>query len=141
MADETKPLLRNELLDYLAGTPSALDAHSRWLNSGGEHILDKAVDLVRGDLFPYNEAPHVQAAFGAFCSGASWMARLLKKLVILTTNRKELAKMLVQAEGAFSAEEKKALRELYGYSDAELADYEKQLAGASPSKPKRVKKV
>ena len=141
MADDVKPLLRNELLDYLAGAPSALDAHARWLNNGGEKILDKAVDLVRGDLFPYNEAPHVQAAFGAWCSGASWMARLLKKLVTLSTNRREMAKMLAQAEGAFTAEEKRALRELYGYTDEELANYEKQTAGASPSKPKRVKKA
>ena len=136
--------MRHELLDFVRENPRLADAHAAFLSAGGERALELAVNSVRGEMFPWDQPQHVQASFGAFVAGATWMAKLLRNLVVLSNNRAAALRMLMQVDGAIPAEERRLLLEQYGYSEAELADYEKQNAAAKPkpksaAKPRRTK--
>lgn len=136
METESKPVVRHELFEYIAKNPKALDAHGRWLGEGGEKLLDLAVNSIRGDMFPWTAEQHVQASFGAFVAGAAWMAKLLRNLVVMNNNRSEALRMLAQVDGQLSAEERKILRDNYGYSETELDEYEKKTRGKKPAQVK-----
>lgn len=131
MEKKEAPAVRHELFDYVARNPAALDAHGRWLAEGGEKLLDLAVDAIRGDMFPWDKEPHVQASFGAYCAGAMWMAKMLRSLVVLCNNRSEALRMLAQVDGQISEEERRILRDNYGYTEQELDEYKKS---SSPRK-------
>jgi len=138
MMEKTEtPVVRHELFEYLARNPKALDAHAAWLDGGGEKLVDLALGAVRGDMFPWDREPHVQASFGAFCAGAAWMAKMLKSLVVMVNNRSEALRMLAQVDGQISAEERRILRENYGYSEQEILEYEKKAAAGKPAKKKQ----
>lgn len=125
MEKKESPDVRHELFEYAARNPSALDAHGRWLEDGGEKLLDLAVGAIRGDMFPWDKEPHVQASFGAYCAGAMWMAKMLRNLVVLCNNRAEALRMLAQVDGQISEEERRILRDSYGYTERELDEYQK----------------
>ena len=121
-----QPPLRNELLDFVRDNPKLADAHATFMASGGERALDLLQNAVRGDMFPWDAAPHVQASFGAFVAGASWAIRMFRNLVVLTNRRSEALRMLAQVDGRLSAAERELLRRTYGYTDAELDEFEKK---------------
>jgi tellurite resistance protein len=79
-------------------------------------------------MFPWDQPQHVQASYGAFVGGATWMAKLLRNVVVMANNRSEALRMLAQADGSISEEERRLLREMYGYSDEELESYKKKPA-------------
>lgn len=120
MEKESAPAIRHELFDYLAAHPEAASSHANWMAAGGERILDLMVNAVRGDMFPYTAEPHVQASFGAFVGGVAWAAKMLRNLVALANNRSEALRMLAQADASLSEEERRILREHYGYSAEEI---------------------
>jgi len=112
---------RHELFAFLDSNPSVTDAHGAWLAAGGDKLLDLAVNAIRGEMFPYDQPQHVQASFGAFVGGATWMAKLLRNLIAVSNNRAETARVLSQADPSISPEERALLRRLYGLSDEEIA--------------------
>ena len=63
----------------------------------------------------------MQASFGAFVGGATWMAKLLRNLIAVSNNRAETARVLSHADPSISPEERALLRRLYGLSDEEIA--------------------
>lgn len=140
MEREQRSVVRSGLLEFLASNPVLLDSHSRWLSAGGDRTLDKMLETVRGDLFPYTADQHVQAAFGAWVGGVSWAVRILKNLVVLANNRKEMAELLAQAEGTISPEEREAMMKLYGYSAEDLARFDKATQPAAVNTPRPAKK-
>jgi hypothetical protein len=123
MENTQGPAVRHALFGYLADNPQAVSEHSRWLASGGEEILSRLMDSIRGDAFPYTAEQHVQASFGAYVAGAALAIRTLRKLVEVSNNRAETARFIAQAEGAVSAAERAVLLEQYGYTEADLSKY------------------
>ena len=123
---ETKPVVRHALFDFIRKNPQALDAHARWLASGGEKLLELAVESARGDMFPWDKPLTTQASFGAFVGGISWMAKMMRGLVEMTNNRSEALRMLAQADGQISEDERRILRDSYGYTDEEIDAVEKK---------------
>jgi hypothetical protein len=129
MEKKKEPGIRHELFDYMDHNPAAVDAHGRWLSAGGERLLDLAVNSIRGEMFPYDAPQHVQASFGAFVGGATWLAKMLRNLIKISNNRTEALRMLSQADGSLSLEERMILRQLYGLTDEEIdADSKKKKA-------------
>ena len=139
--------LRNEFLDYIRHTPRVADAHARFMSEGGERLLELAVSAIRGDMFPWDQPQHVQAAYGAFIGGATWMAKLIRNAVVLAGNRTEALRMLAQMDGSITAQERQMLKAMYGYTDQELdamdsrsgfGSVEKTVSGATTrAAPKR----
>ena len=123
---ETKPVVRHELFDFIRKNPQVLDAHARWLASGGEKLLELAVNSARGDMFPWDKPLTTQASFGAFVGGISWLSRMMRGLVEMTNNRHEALRMLAQADGQISEDERRILRDSYGYTDEEIDAVEKK---------------
>ena len=123
---ETKPVVRHELFDFIKRNPQALDAHARWMADGGEKLLELAVNAARGDMWPWDKPMETQASFGAFIGGISWMAQMLRNLVELTNNRTEKLRMMAQADGRISEDARKILIEKWGYSADEIDDVEKK---------------
>jgi len=135
MEKKKEPGIRHELFDYMDHNPAAVDAHGRWLSAGGERLLELAVNSVRGEMFPYDAPQHVQASFGAFVGGATWLAKLLRNLVKVANNRSEALRYLSQADGSLSLEERQILRQMYGLSDDEInGKFEKKPAARRPTK-------
>lgn len=120
MTEKTETAFRSELFEFLATAPGVLDAHAKWLQAGGERLLALAMESVRGETFPWDKEQHVQAAFGAFCAGALFMAKVMRTLPTLAANRARLAATFSQTDGQLAPEERAMLKKLYGYSDAEL---------------------
>lgn len=128
MSENKKPQLRHELLDFVRNAPGVADAHAKYMANGGERLLELAVNSIRGEMFPWDQPQHVQASYGAFVGGATWMAKLLRNVVVMANNRSEALRMLAQADGSISEEERRLLREMYGYSEEELESYKKKPA-------------
>lgn len=127
MKENDKPQqLRHEFLDFVRTAPGAADAHANFMKNGGERMLELAVNSIRGEMFPWDQPQHVQASYGAFVGGATWMAKLLRNAVVMANNRSEALRMLAQADGSLNEDERRMLREMYGYSEAELATMEKK---------------
>ena len=120
MEKETTPVARHPLFEFLAANPAVLDAHAKWLSAGGEKIIELLVETMGGDMYPYTAEPHVQASFGAFCGGGAFFGKTLKRLVAVVNNRREALKVLSQADGSLTEDERVLLRQRYGYTDAEL---------------------
>ena len=123
---ETKPVVRHELFDFIRKNPQALDAHAKWLAAGGEKLLELAVNSARGDMFPWDKPLTTQASFGAFVGGISWLSKMLRGLVEMANNRSEALRMLAQADGQLSEDERRILRDNYGYADEEIDAVEKK---------------
>ena len=123
---EAKPVGRHELFDFIEKNPHVLDEHARWLAAGGEKLLELAVNAARGDMWPWDKPMETQASFGAFIGGISWMAKMMRSLVELTNNRSQKLRMLVQADGQISEDERRILRDQYGYTDEEIDDVKKK---------------
>ena len=78
----------------------------------------------------------------AFVGGGTWMAKLLRNVVALANSRAAAVRMLAQADGGLTADDRRVLVEAYGYTEDEIAEYEKQTAAkpaAGTSKPKEKK--
>ena len=136
------PPLKHELLDFVRGNQKLAGAHAAFMAAGGERLLELAVATMRGEMFPWDQAQHVQASFGAFVGGGTWMAKLLRNVVALANSRAAAVRMLAQADGGLTADDRRVLIEAYGYTEDEIAKYEKQTAAgpaARTAKPKEKK--
>lgn len=129
---EKKPQLKHELLDFVRDNQKLASAHAAFMAAGGERLLELAVNSMRGEMFPWDAAPHVQASFGAFVGGGTWMAKLLRNAVALANNRAAALRTLAQADGGLTADDRRVLVEQYGYTDAEIDEFEKQPAAGKP---------
>jgi hypothetical protein len=115
---------RTPLDEFLDSNPAFLDAHAQWLAAGGDRFVQAMLRTVRGEAWPFNAEPHTQAAFGAYCAGIQWVARLHEALV--PYNRRRVARLEALASGdqmdsRDMTDEVRALLRESGYTDAELA--------------------